>query len=164
MLKFGRRTALLPEPDREELPRVVPFVKGGVRVESLVALEPDEFGTRGCGEDLGDLRLPAAGLALHEDRLLQFGGEEDRGREGALGDVVLPLHRGEHGIDGIPDDGGHGAASGRYAPMNQGLDINLCGARAQVGAHQDPPARTGSPQAGLNRNSRFTNSQWRLPM
>jgi hypothetical protein len=58
-----------------------------------VALQADEPRPGGRGERLGDLGLPHARLALHEQRLAELGGEEDRGGQGAGGEVALLLQR-----------------------------------------------------------------------
>ena len=60
--------ARLEQPDLEHLARVVPLVDRGVDVEALVALEADEPGAEGRGQDLGQLGLADAGLALEEQR------------------------------------------------------------------------------------------------
>ena len=53
----------------EHLARVVPLVDRRARVETLVALEPDERRVEDRREDLGDLGLADARFALEEQRL-----------------------------------------------------------------------------------------------
>ena len=71
--------ARLEQPDLEHLARVVPLVDGGVDVEALVALEADEPRAEGRREDLGELGLADAGLALQEQRPAELERQEDRG-------------------------------------------------------------------------------------
>ena len=78
----------LEQPDLQHLPRVVPLVDGGVDVQALVALEPDEPRVERGGEHLGELGLADPGLAFEEQRPLELEGEEDGRRERAVGDVV----------------------------------------------------------------------------
>jgi hypothetical protein len=73
----------------KELARIVPVVQRVVEVDALVALEPDEAGPGRAGERLGDLGLADAGLALQQQRLLERGGQEDRGGEARVGEVAL---------------------------------------------------------------------------
>ena len=67
----------LEQPDLEHLARVVPLVDGRVDVEALVALEPDEPRAEARREDLGELRLADAGLALEEQRTAELERQED---------------------------------------------------------------------------------------
>src|SRR4051794_30794207 len=85
--------AALGGAQREELARVVPVVQRLVDVDALVALEADQPRAGGRGERLGDLRLPDARLALDQQRLAELGGEEDRGGQGAVGEVALLAQR-----------------------------------------------------------------------
>ena len=80
--------ARLEQPDLEHLARVVPLVDGRVDVEALVALEPDQPGAERRGQDLGQLGLADAGLALEEERPTELEGQEDGGRQRPVGDVV----------------------------------------------------------------------------
>jgi hypothetical protein len=64
-----------------------------VDVDALVALETDQPRAGGGGERLGDLGLPHARLALDQQRLAELGGEEDRGGQGAVGEVALLAQR-----------------------------------------------------------------------
>ncbi len=83
-----RLAAGLEQPDLQHLARVVPLVDRGVDVEALVALEPDQAGTEARGQDLGELRLADAGLALEEQRAAELQGEEDGRGERPVRDVV----------------------------------------------------------------------------
>src|SRR5919199_3784317 len=89
----GEKPAPVPPPpprtQREELARGVPVVERLVDVDALVALQADEPRAGRRGERLGDLGLPHARLALHEQRLAELGGEEDRGGQRAVGEVAL---------------------------------------------------------------------------
>jgi hypothetical protein len=78
---------------RQQLPLPVPVVERLVDVDALVALQPDQ--PRPCrgGQCLGDLGLPDAGLALEQQRLPELGGQEDRGGQGAVGQVALLAQR-----------------------------------------------------------------------
>jgi hypothetical protein len=50
--------------DGEKLALIVPFVERGVLIETLVALQADQFGLVHGGERLGDFGLADAGLAF----------------------------------------------------------------------------------------------------
>ena len=69
-----RLAARLEQPDLEHLARVVPLVDRGVDVEALVALEPDQPRAEARREDLGELGLADARLALEEERAARAGG------------------------------------------------------------------------------------------
>ena len=77
----------------QHLPRVVPLVERGLDVEALVALQADQLGAEQAREHLRELGLADAGVALDEQGLAHLAGEEDRGRDGGLGDVAVALHR-----------------------------------------------------------------------
>ena len=91
--------ARLEQPDLQHLAGVVPLVDGRRDVEALVALEPDQAGVERLGQGLGELGLADAGLALEEQRALEREGEEDRGRQGAVGDVVAGAEGGLEALD-----------------------------------------------------------------
>ena len=69
--EVARCVLRLERPHRDELARVVPFVQRLARVDTLVALEPDQPSGQGCGQGFGYLRLPHTGLALQQQRLVQ---------------------------------------------------------------------------------------------
>jgi hypothetical protein len=69
-----------------------------VDVDALVALQPDEPRAGGRGQRLGHLGLADAGLALDQQRLAELAGQEDRGGQGAVGEVAL---RGERLADRV---------------------------------------------------------------
>ena len=91
--------ARLEQPDLEHLARVVPLVDGGVDVQALVALEPDEPRAEDRREDLGQLGLADAGLALEEQRATELERQEDGGRERPVGDVVAVAEVLGQGLD-----------------------------------------------------------------
>jgi hypothetical protein len=84
----GSGPGRLDGPQVEELAGVVPLVDGLGGVDALVALQAQELAARPAGEDLGDLGLADAGLALEEQRPAQAQREED-GRGEALVRQVL---------------------------------------------------------------------------
>jgi hypothetical protein len=96
------------QADLDHLARVVPFVDGGGDVEALVALEADELAAEGLRQDLGDLGLADAGLALEEQRPAHAQGQEDDGGEGTVGDIA---GAGEE-VGGFVDGGGEGVRHG----------------------------------------------------
>ena len=73
----------------EELAGVVPLVDGLVDVYALVALEADERRIEDAREDLGDLGLADPGLAFEEQRTSELEGEEDRGGQSLVSQVVV---------------------------------------------------------------------------
>ena len=98
--------------DGQELALIVPLVEGGVLVQALVALEPDEFGLVELGQRLGDRRLAHPRLALEQERTLQEVHEPDRhgqipvghvaGRLEALGDFAGGVEKRTASDFGIP--------------------------------------------------------------
>jgi hypothetical protein len=102
--------ASLEQPNLEHLARVVPLVDRGVDVEALVALEADEPRPEGGREDLRELRLADAGLALEEQRPPQLEPEEDRRRDRAVGDVAAFAEGGGDRVGGCQRVG-HGRRS-----------------------------------------------------
>ena len=91
----------LQQPDLQHLARVVPFVHGGVDVEALVALQPDEPCVERGGEDLGQLGLAHAGLTFEQQRPTQPQAEEDGGDERPIGHVVALAEGRLQAVDGI---------------------------------------------------------------
>src|SRR5215204_5776607 len=75
--------------DVEELAGVVPFVDGLVDVYALVALEADERGFEDAGENFGDLGLADPRLAFQEQWPPQPEGEEDRGGQPLVRQVIV---------------------------------------------------------------------------
>ena len=151
-----RLAARLQQPDLEHLARVVPLVDRGVDVEALVALEADEPGAEARGEDLGELRLADAGLALEEQRPAELQRQEDRRRERPVGDVVAAAEvvrsvprwsgclpggsRGRTGSDGRSRCGllhGRSAVAGRRPRR-----------RPRRGGRRSPHDRTGGQTRG----------------
>ena len=76
-------------------------------VEAFVALQPNELGAEARSEDLGDVGLADARLALEKERPLQLQGEVDRRRQPAVGDVTLTLEQGLELLDGGDGRGQH---------------------------------------------------------
>ena len=103
----ARRMGRLGHADLEHLARVVPLIDRRRDVETLVALQADQPATEGGGQHLGDLGLADARLALEEERPVELEGQQDRGREAAVGDVLA----GGEQPDGILDGRGEGVAS-----------------------------------------------------
>ena len=90
----------------EELAGVVPLVERLGGVDSLVALQADQLGAEDARERLADLGLPHARLALEQQRPPHPDGEEDRGREAAICEVVLAGERPldlRHALEGHVD-------------------------------------------------------------
>src|ERR671921_73277 len=75
--------------DVEELSGVVPLVDRLVDVYALVALETDERCLEDAGEDFGDLGLADPRLAFQEQRPSELEGEEDRGGEPFVRQVIV---------------------------------------------------------------------------
>ena len=131
--------ARLEQPDLEHLARVVPLVHRRVDVEALVALEPDQPRAEARREDLRELRLADAGLALEQQRPAELEGQEHRRRERPVGDVAALAEGGLHGI-------GRGDV-GRARPVRRG--------RIQAGwwclchGRHSTRASRASPGAGL---------------
>ena len=78
----------------QQLAGVVPLVDGLGRVDALVALQPDQVAARPAGQDLRDLGLAHARLALEQQRLLQGDREMDGQGERPIGQVTLGGERG----------------------------------------------------------------------
>ena len=68
-------------------------------VEAFVALHAQQARAERARQRLGELGLADARLALEEQRALQLQREEDRGREAAVGDVVLGGEQRDDGVD-----------------------------------------------------------------
>ncbi len=73
--------------DAEELLLVIPLVEGLCLVEALVALKPDEPGSRQAGDAFRELGLSGTGRPLDEDRLQQPVGEVDDSRQPVVSEV-----------------------------------------------------------------------------
>ena len=72
----------------EQLALIIPFVKRGVLVETLVALQANKLGAVHGGQRLADLGLADAGLAFKQQRTLEELHQPQRGRNIAVGDVA----------------------------------------------------------------------------
>src|SRR5690606_4443615 len=84
----GVMTELPLGGDPQQLLRVVPLIEGAGLVDALVALEPDEPGTSGPRDGLGELGLADSRRALDEERLAEPLGEEDGRGDGVAGEVA----------------------------------------------------------------------------
>ena len=128
----------------EHLARVVPLVDRRGRVETLVALEADERRLEHVGEDLGDLGLADAGLALQQERLAEFQRQKEGRGQSALGDVALVAQTALQLVDGGKGVAGGGGGGGnqlkqsirvpslvngkrtnsaKYPPMGRGMSL-----------------------------------------
>ena len=76
----------LGEPDREHLARIVPLVQRRQRVESLVALEPDQPRAEHVRKDLGALGLAHTRRTFDEERLVEGEHELQRSGKGIVDD------------------------------------------------------------------------------
>jgi hypothetical protein len=79
---------VLARLDAQELLLVVPLVERARLVEPLVALQPDELGTNRGGDRLRELGLADACGPLDEQRLAEAVRQEDRRRDGVVGQVA----------------------------------------------------------------------------
>ena len=127
---FDGLAARLEQPDLEHLARVVPLVDRGVDVEALVALEPDEPRAEARREDLGELRLADAGLALEKQGPPEPEPEEHRRRERPVADVVALAEVVDDPLDRVEGGGGRGGLGG----LGHGGDPTPRAARSAPGA------------------------------
>jgi hypothetical protein len=74
--------------DPQYLLGVVPLVERASLVDTLVALQADQTGSGGLRHGAGKFSLTDAGRALHQQRLAEPVGEENRGRGGGVGQVA----------------------------------------------------------------------------
>ena len=74
--------------DPQDLLGVVPLVEGAGLVDALVALQPHQTRAGGLRDRPGQLGLADPGGALHQQRLAQPVGEEDRGGRCGIGQVA----------------------------------------------------------------------------
>ena len=124
--------ARLQQPDLEHLARVVPLVDRGVDVEALVALEPDEPRAERRGEDLGELGLADAGLALEQQRPAELERQEDRRRERAVGDVVALAEGGlEASMERVPAGRSSRSVIGRIVHARRPAGVDRPGGDAR---------------------------------
>src|SRR5918997_881736 len=100
--------------DVEELARVIPLVDGLIDVYALVALQADEGRLEDAGENLGDLGLADPCFAFEEQRPSELEGEEDRGREPFVRQVIV-LSQPHSQLPEMRNAGGQGppASTGR---------------------------------------------------
>src|SRR5215217_2835415 len=120
----------------EELAGVVPLVDGLVDVYALVALQADERRLEDAGENFGDLGLADPRLAFQEQWPSQLEGEEDRGGQPLVRQVIV-LAQAHSQLPEMRNAGGQG-----------------------------PPASTGSfcqrPRASSTARLLRTRARWRL--
>jgi hypothetical protein len=90
----------LGEANLDHLPRVVPLIHRGGRVESLVALQADKQASERTRQHLGDLGLAHARLAFPEKRPSHLQREKDAGGEPPVGEVVVLLEERQHCVHG----------------------------------------------------------------
>ena len=76
------------EPDRDHLRAVVPLVNRGGDIQSLVALQADQFPPERLRQHLGDFGLAHPGLALQKQRPPHAQSEEQHGRKRAVGEII----------------------------------------------------------------------------
>src|ERR1700683_1825963 len=79
----------LRHPNRENLLRVVPFVDGALRVETLIALQTDEFGVERERHHFRPVSFSDASLAFQQDWFVELRREHHGECEWAIGDVIL---------------------------------------------------------------------------
>ena len=60
---------------------IIPFVQRRRRIQTLVALQPDETAVQGAGQDLGHLGFADTGFPLEKQRLVQAKGQVHGGGE-----------------------------------------------------------------------------------
>ena len=94
------RALRLGHADLEHLARVVPLVDRRADVQALVALQADQAAVQGLGQNLADLGLADAGLALEEQGPAELEREVERGRERPVGDVVAARQKRLGVVDG----------------------------------------------------------------
>jgi hypothetical protein len=73
----------------EELPRIVPLIRGLTEVEPFVALQSDQIGPECCGDGRCERGLADAGFPFEEQRTLQPQGQEHRDGEPLVCHIVL---------------------------------------------------------------------------
>src|SRR5215218_1842322 len=122
--------------DVEELAGVVPLVDGLVDVYALVALQADKRGLEDAGENFGDLGLADPSLAFEEQWPPELEGEEDRGGQPFVRQVIVLAQ-----------------------PHSQLPEMRNAGG-------QGPPASVGSfcqrPSASSTARLHRTRARWRL--
>ena len=109
----------LGHADLEHLAGIVPFVHRRTDVEPLVALQADQTAVQGLGQDLADLGLADAGLALEKQRPTELERKIESGRERAVGDVVAAREQRLGVVDG--GDLGHRSIQRQAAPRRSGI-------------------------------------------
>src|SRR5215210_5924595 len=106
--------------DVEQLAGVVPLVDGLVDVYPLVALQADQGRLKDAGEDFGDLGLAYPRFAFEEQRPSELEGEEDRGGEPFVSQVIV-LAQPDPKLPEMRNAGGQGppASAGRFVQRSR---------------------------------------------
>ena len=91
----------LDRAEVQQLAGVVPLVDGLAGVDALVALQADQLAAGPAGQHLRHLGLAHARLALQQQRALEPDGEEDRGGQALVGQVVVLGEGGADVVDGL---------------------------------------------------------------
>src|SRR6185437_1392659 len=130
----------LGESDRHHLRGIVPLIDRARDVETLVALQADEAPAERGGEDLGDLRLADAGLALEEQGPPEPEAQENDGSQRAVADIGGAAKQAQ----GFVDRG----RKGRLLPGQDKLRVTTRRRAPQNGAAGgSSPARNGTARA-----------------
>ena len=74
--------------DGEELTLIVPLVECGVLIETLVTLQPDQFGAMHCSERFRNFGLADARFPFEQQRTLQKIHQPQRSRDVVIGDIA----------------------------------------------------------------------------
>ena len=135
----------------EQLAGVVPLVDGLPGVDALVALQPHQLAAGPAREHLGHLGLADARLAFEQQRALEPQGEEHRGGEPLVGEVLV---LGERGADVVDRLHHHPA----YREGTAGLPGDTrASARAIMGrCRRPPPPPRGSSIMGVTGAGKST--------
>ena len=102
------------EADRHHLRGIVPLIDGAGDVEPFIALQADQLAAERGGENLGDLGLADARLALEQDWTAQPKAEKQHRRQRAVGDIGGGAQQLERGVDA---GGSRGLRSGVHARL-----------------------------------------------
>ena len=83
-----RELPLGQRPDLQHLAGVVPLVQGLVRIDALVALQPDQPPVEHRRENLGHFGLAHPDLALEQDRTAKGQRHEQGGGQSTIGEIT----------------------------------------------------------------------------
>ena len=116
-----RAAAAFAQAGAQHLPGIVPLVERRHRVETLVALQPDEARVEHVGEHLGAFGLADAGRALDQQRLVERQDElKGGGKRGVRDELALA----EPGADRL---GLHYVWGARYCAGDWTKSARQCG-------------------------------------